>query len=358
MVLAMVALRIVVGWHFFHEGVAHKNDAAWTSEGFLRQAKGPFGEFYRSRAPGLHGFYVEVLSPMDARSADDAMAKMRQEEMQRAVRHDDDDAADANGQEGGRSRTDPEVARAMRSPVYGGWMTKILQDWGLRKDQIANHYQFDDEQIEQLDEILNGYDKRLVVLFEGDKEVAGIGGDIKGYRHELYRNQQQRAAAGADDIPNLLARRAVRDGNPTGEPISDQVETKPSDWLAEVRALDAAFEVEALALRTEEQRAAGDAPPFETELSRVDKGITWLLIIAGGCLVVGLFTRLSAWALAIFLLSVVLSQPFWDAESIKTTYFEWVELAALVVLGTSPVGRWAGLDFFIHHVLLRPFRSN
>ncbi len=36
-----------------------------------------------------------------------------------------------------------------------------------------------------------------------------------------------------------------------------------------------------------------------------------LLMIGGACLILGLFTRLAAFALGLFLLSVVLLQPFW-----------------------------------------------
>jgi uncharacterized membrane protein YphA (DoxX/SURF4 family) len=69
-----------------------------------------------------------------------------------------------------------------------------------------------------------------------------------------------------------------------------------------------------------------------------------------------LFTRLSALALALFLLSVIVAQPPWIAGTVET-YFHAAECVALLMLATSPVGRWAGLDFFVHYVLLRPFRS-
>jgi uncharacterized membrane protein YphA (DoxX/SURF4 family) len=135
------------------------------------------------------------------------------------------------------------------------------------------------------------------------------------------------------------------------------MESSPAEWLASVKGLGEAFVTDGLALRTEEQVDRGALPEPMTEMKRMDTAVTWLLIIGGGCLIIGLFTRLSALALALFLASVVLSQPFWVADAVKTTYFEWVELVALLVLATSHVGRWAGLDFFIHHVLLRPFRS-
>jgi hypothetical protein len=33
---------------------------------------------------------------------------------------------------------------------------------------------------------------------------------------------------------------------------------------------------------------------------------------------------------------------------------EFIEMLAMFVLATTPVGRWGGLDFFIHHLVVRP----
>jgi hypothetical protein len=62
--------------------------------------------------------------------------------------------------------------------------------------------------------------------------------------------------------------------------------------------------------------------------------------------------------LAIFLGSVIASQPPWVAGALTTVFnYQAVEFVALLVLASSRVGRWGGLDFFIHHLFLRPFRS-
>lgn len=356
--MALVVLRVVIGWHFFLEGLSHKNDPKWSSEGFLRAAKGPLGELYRSRAPGLHEHYLTVLTPMRAQEADDALDALRKEEIE-AAKNAGQGAENplSVAVEADKAPPDPAVAKARRSPVYGKWFEKIVQDWEETRHRIANFYGFDNEQKDKLVLLVKDYDKRLVVVFEGDKENQGFADAIKGYRHELWRNQEMQGRTGAGDIPHLKTRQTKREGNATGELPAGQIESNPAEWVASVKALGDAFEVEALALRTDKQKDLG-APPMQlTQMKQADTVITWLLIIGGACLVAGLFTRLSAFALALFLASVVLSQPFWSPDAIKTTYFEWVELVALVVLATSHVGRWAGLDFFIHHIFLRPFRS-
>ena len=72
----------------------------------------------------------------------------------------------------------------------------------------------------------------------------------------------------------------------------------------------------------------------------------------GVCLVLGLFTRTAAVLGALFLLSVILAQPFWMADA-QPTYSQTLEMFALAALATTHVGRWGGLDFFIHYLLLK-----
>ncbi len=64
----------------------------------------------------------------------------------------------------------------------------------------------------------------------------------------------------------------------------------------------------------------------------------------------GLFTRLACVAGALFLLSVVMMQPFWVSDALPT-YNQYVEMVALLALATTPVGRWAGLDYFLHRLV-------
>ena len=49
--LAITFLRILVGWHFFYEGLTKLNaTTAWTAAGFLKQAKGPFADQFHALA--------------------------------------------------------------------------------------------------------------------------------------------------------------------------------------------------------------------------------------------------------------------------------------------------------------------
>jgi thiosulfate dehydrogenase [quinone] large subunit len=48
--VALTLLRIAIGWHFLYEGVAKLTSASWTAAGYLKQARGPFADLFRSIA--------------------------------------------------------------------------------------------------------------------------------------------------------------------------------------------------------------------------------------------------------------------------------------------------------------------
>ena len=42
--IAITALRVLVGWHFLYEGLTKLTAPSWTAAGYLKQAKGPLAE--------------------------------------------------------------------------------------------------------------------------------------------------------------------------------------------------------------------------------------------------------------------------------------------------------------------------
>jgi len=45
--IAITALRVLVGWHFLYEGLTKLTAPSWTAAGYLKQAKGPLAESFR-----------------------------------------------------------------------------------------------------------------------------------------------------------------------------------------------------------------------------------------------------------------------------------------------------------------------
>ena len=48
--IAITALRVLVGWHFLYEGLTKLTAPSWTSAGYLKQARGPLAELFRGLA--------------------------------------------------------------------------------------------------------------------------------------------------------------------------------------------------------------------------------------------------------------------------------------------------------------------
>ena len=48
--IAIVLLRIVIGWHFLYEGIAKLTSPSWSAVGYLRASRGPFAALFKSIA--------------------------------------------------------------------------------------------------------------------------------------------------------------------------------------------------------------------------------------------------------------------------------------------------------------------
>ncbi len=48
--IAITVLRVVIGWHFLYEGLTKLTAPSFTAAGYLKQARGPFAELFRSLA--------------------------------------------------------------------------------------------------------------------------------------------------------------------------------------------------------------------------------------------------------------------------------------------------------------------
>jgi uncharacterized membrane protein YphA (DoxX/SURF4 family) len=105
--------------------------------------------------------------------------------------------------------------------------------------------------------------------------------------------------------------------------------------------------------------------PWEwTRIEQLAFLLTWALFGIGLCLMLGLFTRPAALAGAGFMLFVVMSQPSYpgvyplDPPQLGHALLvnkDFVEMVALLVIASTCLGRWTGLDFFIHKYLVKPF---
>jgi len=295
-VLMAVLLRMTIGWHFLYAGLWKLQHPDFSSGGFLRQAKGP-----------LAGYFLRLVPDVDGR--------------QRLNPVDPDDTAEPN-------------------PV-----------WAALKayhDRFVEHYQLDEQQRARAQQRLQEAQARLKEFLAREQEA------ILDYFKQLDQLAEDRQQPGAGSIPYLQKRLGEK---------QQELQSLARPWLDTLDHIQAELRRDLDVLLNDRQRARGGVPEPLDQAQLVDRLVIYSNIAIGGCLLLGLFTRLASFGGGLFLLLVVLAQPDWPGvyppphpsvgRSLVVTK-EFVEMMALFFLATTPVGRWGGLDFLIHHMFVRP----
>ena len=343
---ALFLLRITVGYHFFKEGT-NKLKYGFDASGFLTTAKGPLSNQFKAMV-------------------DDHDGKLRL-----GV------TVDESGEGISSVTVDPQLT---------------LDIWKDFRDRAASIYRFGDpKQVSMLKE-------KREVLAEQIKAAREQGDSAEANQLEIQRNQDEVAikqlrvqearsnvilAQAGDGLKSWLKdnhteivahygtqSREVgfdRDGSnksdvPLGvDSLRYQVESISSDrkkqryqWFKEIDDMWEAYEGQINSLATQRQIASVSAAPTAARpfapswspLQIINAVIPWFDTIVGVLLILGLFTRLASLAAAAFLVSVVLTQPPWIAGT-TPTYYQCIELVALLALFATCAGRIAGLDFFL-----------
>jgi len=285
-VAALAFLRIVLGLHFFLEGLSHLRDPEWSSAGFRKAAVGPWADWYRGSLPQT-GDWSGTLAAVDSRSVGDA-------------------------------------AKAWQESVVTGWKT-LLAERQKRAPLTGDARATADKQLAAAAEELAGY-------------VAGIQEDLADYRLQVARFAAMERKPGAAEIPFERERIAKK---------RRELSVQAAGWMKDAEAIgqrlvgrwDELLESDAARFK-----AAAAAPP--SALWKADRFVSWALVTIGGCLVLGLCVKFNAMGAACFLATVIASQPFW-VPGAQPTYDQWVEAAALLALAALPVGGWSGLDYYL-----------
>jgi uncharacterized membrane protein YphA (DoxX/SURF4 family) len=336
-VVALVLLRLATGWHFYREGSAklvydqpeQRFDVDFSADGFLSQAKGPLAELYQSYLPDGHDWKAMLARPRQDGPLN-ASEVAADAEWQIAF-NDEKAKADAAKQ--------PPPVDFKPSLPYARWAKRVTDDWQQTLDRVSGLPGVTDEQRTAMRAALAARKKQLAEYLETQAEP------ILEYQHELWRLKelQKKAEAGTETegVPFVEQQVATALAKSSRDPLTwvRQVNTFDQDYVSDLRAILRANEATATAaddaLRTSQER----------QLATVNLAVTILTVSVGVCLLLGLFTRLAAVAGALFLLSVIASQPPWVTGA-APTYYQTVEFAGLLVLAGTGAGRWAGLDYF------------
>ncbi len=288
-VVMLVLLRLNVGWHFFGEGLKHWADPNWTSAPALRAATGPLAPWYHAYLPSFHGFEEHL--------------------------HADS------------TQTPPDAVRA--------WIDGIGAQWDVDRQRFIERHGLNDKQQSQAKGVLGAYQRQLRRWASENKDA------LETHVHEWRRKELAQDSPAGAEVPYERARVARKRAVLLSE---------AAGFRAELEELERDYDNGLASLLDDQQRAPGPVPKRGTSIDLVDGVMTYFILAVGALLLVGLFTRITCLAGAAFLFSVVMMQPFWASDALPT-YNQYVEMFALLTLATTAVGRWAGLDFFVHKLL-------
>lgn len=305
----LVLLRLAIGWHCCVEGLDKLANPSWSSEPYLREAIGPLAPAYRWLA--------------------------------------------------GDRLLDKLVMRDNDQPPPG-----LAADYDAYTDAFIRHYGLDGEQADKARDIDRQFKSKAVTWLTAQTEtvtkIAAYPPPLKldatmRERLEEYNQLQEKVTEAEHHLPSN-----------DKESLKRYTDAKAdlNKWRADLKkSYDAQFATLKTALQSlptaEQKEEAGPMPktvalPPEqwSPLDWSDRAVAWGLVVIGGGLMLGLFSRLCSFAGAVLVLSFFLAMPplpGWPESPrleghylfINKTLIEVLALAALTFL---PTGRWAGLD--------------
>lgn len=422
--LLLVVLRVSIGWQFLYEGLwklnTLKGPKPWSAEGYLANARGPLRDKFRGMVDDPDGLKKLDYDTMVARWDDwktrfidhYSGARVRDEKKREKIAFTEKQKADLDLLlDGPQQFTQPLASlppdvdlkkfkpRKYKAP--DGWYLR----YNTKAKQLETNLRITPEEQETLlklaepqpkteDEIFAAADprtpkpelsdaakkyqgaitklaerssklglkERLQVLLKEDPKrvglvVEGQEGTSDAIRPGMKQEYEHMLARYEADLKNV--KETFQQDHLTNQ--WGKIMAKKAELIGPVDALSAELRENAYKLLTVEQTALGPVPDAPSQVGRINQQTIWALLILGGLLMLGLFSRISALAAAGLLLLFYLPMPPWpgvpEAPGPEHSLFinkNMIEVFACLALASLPTGRWIGLDALIRRfVLLR-----
>lgn len=279
--LFLVLLRIAIGWHFCNEGLEKLNsygtNKPFSAEPYLRASTGPLTPYFRGLVPDVDS----------------------------------------------KNKLTPEALKA---------------EWREDTKRIADHFNFDQAQLEKLDEEVNKATTAADDWFRGTENAE----KVKKYFHDLKAIEDSEANKDALSYEKervLVARKTL--------------ETDRKALVGTIYGWTTNLREAVIKIATKEQlEGFGAYTPVKTQLDMINIFTAYALTIIGGCLMLGFLTPVAALGAAGYLAMFYFSMPPWpglpEAPIAEGHYFivnkNLVEMFACLALAATPSGLWVGLD--------------
>lgn len=340
-------LRLAIGFHFFKEGTDKLRAGDFTAEHFLRDAKGPAAPLFQQLLRDVDG--RERLCVEETTTADGDRQFKFNTDLTFALWDDFVDRADHYYGFGDESLQ--AQINAQRELLAGQIkQARTSQDPSVNTSQLEQRRREGEDNIlairtqaEAAENILASHEAQLKQWLESNRAEIfshfATADRLKGFDRDGENREQ--VATFVESLRSQV------------DEIRSDRNQQLAGWTSEIDSIWDSFETEINNLAVDKQATKKPLRlhrPFDQEFSNlklINRLIPWFDTIVGVLLIVGLFTRFASLAGAGFLASVIATQPPWIPGT-TPTYYQAIEMFALLVIFATCAGRIGGLDYFFH----------
>jgi len=288
---------MTVGWHILYEGIWKYQQQDFSADGYLSMASGPFAD----------DFHYKVMDDFEGRKHLSA-----EWNIEKATKYRDRFVAQMN--------------------IEGDAQTKADQRLEDRKKNFTD--------------------------FFADKTNAGLFAD---YFQQWDKLKEQKAELKKKGGGTSFESQRIWEAE-------QKLRSEARPWLGWVDDQHDGFHNDLRELQPVAEQGKPLRPSIKEIFSEPALFVTYSSIAIGICMIAGLFTRLASLGGGIFLLMIVAAKWEWpgyyappahpaQGHSLYITK-EFIEMMCCFTLATLPTGRWAGFDYFLHGIFVRPFLRN
>ena len=353
--VCLVVLRLAIGWHFLFEGL-HKLDSfvtgetttskPWSSAGYLREAPGPLAREMRQLLGDPDDEALAHLTVTPLAANEDPKTAKPYEHAPPALKTDWEDLYNQFVKSYGLD----EKQRALAEGKLEGAESEVVRWLTLMAEKDKPKEQQQPDVQKAMTTVDKTYPSGVLSVDETPAQrVAEYRAKVQEYRDMLDKTD---AAFGKDVVgAKRLAAKAEAAAMRTS--LLADLDKKTTDLKASLESV----------LTPEQQQKAVALIPALPPIYWIDAVTAWGLTIIGGCLLIGLLSRLNCVLAAGFLLMTYFASPPWPWLPVppnnEGNYLfdnkNVVEMFALLALATTASGRWFGVDALVHWIIVALF---
>lgn len=377
-IILVVLLRMSIGWQFLYEGLWKKatldTPTPWSSEGYLKNAQGPFRNYFRNMTGDPDDLKWLDYAEMSRRWYNwrDRFAKfynLEEKQLKQLNQILDGDATEDTSVDA----LPPSIV-VQQSPVE---LPKVLEgknlgpvfkydaasktlsavepvlpseeaallgqldvernpdgQFGKRSDSTQQPDGAELEFYRAVERLAFqsrqlSYRHKLAAALRGDPDKVGVtsvanergsfdiamgtatADEVGAEKHLLRYGKIQEYKDLVKDYNRAVEQAQMDYQNEHATMLGRKVAMMRNELVSPIKALDASLREAAIKILTPEQLKLGQLPPEPTQLHKADMQVMWALIILGVLLIIGLASRVAAIGGAILLFMFYLVMPPW-----------------------------------------------